>query len=105
MKVQIFSMMAAIAGDRDVVWAGDVTLDSEPLMGDEVSESAMLELLYRFFNRVDPGDGLKLESVGYRLPSLSVGDYIAFGGKCWQVEGVGFTQVTNNERYIMEQFR
>jgi len=93
--------MAAVTGGRDVVWMGDVP---DELMQAE-DETVTLEMLYRFFNRVDQIDELTLESVGYRLPSLSVGDFIAFDGKCWQVAGAGFTPVTHNADFLMQNFK
>lgn len=35
-----------------------------------------LEYVFRYFNRVDEGDGERLEALGYRLPSLGVGDLV-----------------------------
>jgi hypothetical protein len=51
-----------------------------------------LEGIFRFFNRVEPGDGERLEALGYDLPSLSTGDLVTVGGKRWRVASVGFEE-------------
>lgn len=51
-------------------WNGNVEL------GDGTSEQK-LERAFRLFNRVDDADGERLESWGYRLPSMSVGDCVS----------------------------
>lgn len=52
-----------------------------------------LEDVFRFFNRVEPGDGLRLELIGYRLPSLSAGDRVTLDGVTWECAPVGWTPV------------
>lgn len=61
----------------------------------EVPEMDM-EGIFRYFNRVEAGDGIRLEQIGYKLPSLSVGDIITVSTErraTYRVEPVGFTQL------------
>lgn len=68
------------------VWSGDVPL------ADDVRE-AQLEVIFRLFNRVEQRDVDFLEEIGYRLPSLSVGDEVTIDGEIWTVAPVGFERV------------
>lgn len=52
-----------------------------------------LEYAFRWFNRVDDGDGERMASVGYDLPSMSVGDVVTIDGKRWQCDVHGFTEL------------
>jgi hypothetical protein len=49
-------------------WSGELELPAAP--------DAALERVYRLLNRVSGGDAQRLEAIGYRLPSLSVGDIV-----------------------------
>jgi hypothetical protein len=54
--------------------------------------------LWREFNRVVDEDGPRLERLGFRQPSLSVGDLVILhdderGGRAYRVAGVGFTPI------------
>lgn len=69
---------------RDERWSGDVPLQPSPGLNEE---------LFRFFNRVDEADADRLDAIGYRLPSLSVGDTVSYDGRTFRVEGLGFAEV------------
>jgi hypothetical protein len=71
--------------DPEKTWEGDIPLPEG---------RSRLEAIFRFFNRVDDADVGRLDSLGYFLPSLSVGDQVALDGRTYEVEGVGFTEVT-----------
>lgn len=83
LEVTIFSAGAARANDAEpgayptTTWTGLVQ-DPAP------------EALFRAFNRVDDSDVVRLRDIGYRLPSLSVGDLLRVGGNVWRVAGTGF---------------
>lgn len=104
MQVEIFSLMAAVSGCENVTWKGDVPDLDKLKMLDYPIDDARLDFCFRCFNRVNEADGERLETMGYRLPSLSVGDYIAFDGKCWQVRGLGFKLVTHDADILMRDF-
>lgn len=59
-----------------------------------IPEVGNLEEIFRFFNRVEPGDDERLDEIGYRLPSLSVGDVVEWNGKRHRVEPVGWVAVS-----------
>jgi hypothetical protein len=56
-------------------------------------EGVNLDTVYRFFNRVDEADSARLAALGYRLPSLSVGDLVTIGTATFQVVNLGFEPV------------
>lgn len=99
MRVRIESAMAA-AWNREIAenppavatapraetWEGDLDQDMN------------LEEIFRFFNRVEYGDGERLDEIGYDLPSLSVGDYVTKNGKRYRVEPVGFVEAPREPR-------
>jgi hypothetical protein len=95
MKVEIVSIQAAIHGRPSIIWTGNVpgvvTTDTAEHVND---------LLFRFFNRVDVEDEERLEQLGYRLPSLSVGDLLHWGAKTWRVAGSGFEPITGSDEYV-----
>lgn len=62
------------------------------------TEAGNLEQIFRFFNRVDFGDGERLEEIGYTLPSLSVGDVVEWHGKRYRVEPVGWVEISAGTR-------
>ena len=67
--VEIYSPGADTSGRLGpVIWSGRVP-NGDP------------EAIFRFFNRVDAADAERLRAIGYRLPSLSVGDIISYTGK------------------------
>jgi hypothetical protein len=112
MKVEIFSIMAAFAGkESGTTWRGDVPIGFN---GHYISTA---DNIFRFFNVVDEEDSERLEKLGYRLPSLSVGDYftvhfpeIAEHGpterpRTYRVLGNGFEEITGNQNAIMEAFK
>jgi hypothetical protein len=103
MKVGIFSLMAACMSATDnllPVWAGDVPdtlISGSAEATDSEYQAETNEALFRLFNRVEPEDSERLEAWGYRLPSLSVGDVIAWGGNSYRIDSVGFTKLTNTD--------
>lgn len=84
MKVTIHSHF------KDQLWQGDVP---DELVDGWAEAGNANERLFRLFNRVDEGDAARLEAWGYRLPSLSVGDSVGYGGRAFRVEPVGFAEV------------
>lgn len=75
----------------DETWSGEI---DEPLLDPLVyPEDNINETLFRLFNRVEAGDGLRLEALDYRLPSLSVGDRIEWDGRAYAVAALGFVAV------------
>lgn len=64
---------------RETEWNGELDI---PLHG-----------AFRYFNRVDQADVDRLEAIGYRLPSMSVGDLLTIGTETFQVHPVGFEKV------------
>lgn len=95
MRVEIVSIMAALAGRDSIVWTGDVEIAFP-----EFAASSVNAHLFRYFNRVDDEDAARLEAIGYRLPSLSVGDLVHWNGKTWRVAGLGFDLVTGDNDYV-----
>lgn len=76
------------SGITDEKWEGEVPIEPNrhPIFTNEE--------LFRFFNRVDEDDTERLQALGYRLPSLSVGDTIVWNDRAWQVTDIGFMEVT-----------
>jgi hypothetical protein len=68
-------------------WQGTIGGEDEP----------DLELIFRAFNRVDEGDAERLEAIGYRLPSLSVGDIVGTGDKWFRCESAGWSEISHAE--------
>jgi hypothetical protein len=101
MKIEIFSLMAAVTGPRHgAQWSGDVLLRWLQVpadWNDPENEEAVNDAIFRFFNRVEPEDSDTLELLDYRLPSLSAGDFITWGGNTYRVKGVGFEKLTQTE--------
>lgn len=88
MKITIWSHWAGAFGAPDASWTGDVPFS------ETTSTEAMLEEVFRYFNRVEEGDNARLEEIGYRLPSLSVGDRVILhrenDEETWEVVSIGF---------------
>ena len=104
MQVQIVSIQAALAGRPSILWHGEIEpADLTEVTGglDGIDEAATNEALFRFFNRVDERDNDRLEAIGYRLPSLSVGDLLHWGSRSFRVAGSGFECITDNPDYAM----
>lgn len=111
MRVSIFSVHAAVAGRECPVWTGlltsrDLNLPLAQMANakDEAeAEDALLDRIFRYFNRVDEGDGERLENIRYRLPSLSVGDYVTLalgvgdGGITYRIDTVGHTRISGTD--------
>lgn len=83
-KVKIESTMAALAKREETTWEGEVRLPP----GDHEA----LGELFRLFNRVEPEDEGRLESWGYRLPSLSWGDRVTLDGTAYDCAMVGWVK-------------
>jgi hypothetical protein len=62
-------------------WEGDIP---------DAKSATPLEHVFRYFNRVDDDDHERLLAIGYRLPSLSVGDVVVVDGKRWRCASVGW---------------
>jgi hypothetical protein len=65
-------------------WSGTIELpdDARPL-----------EYIFRFFNRIEDGDADRLDAIGYRLPSLSVGDVVEIAGERWRCAMLGWERL------------
>lgn len=108
MRVEIVSIQAAIHGRPSILWSGEIdAIDLVKIFGhgvttdERIDEDRFNNALFRFFNCVDDGDEERLEAIGYRLPSLSVGDLLHWGSKTWRVAGVGFEAITGSDEYVM----
>jgi hypothetical protein len=95
MQVEIFSVHAALRGGGPTTWKGEVS--SVRHFYHANTDEKKLDILFRLFNRVSYGDNERLNEWRYRLPSLSMGDYITFQGRTYRVEAFGFTKITGNE--------
>jgi hypothetical protein len=84
-EITIRSVMAERAEREETTWSG--TLELTGTLDDRLNQ------IFRAFNRVDYGDGERLEALGYRLPSLSVGDEVTIDGATFRVEPVGFERI------------
>jgi hypothetical protein len=64
---------------RNETWEGTVATDD-------------LEEIFRFFNRVEEGDGERLAEIGFDLPSMSSGDVVTFldTGEQWICKPMGW---------------
>lgn len=96
MKVQIVSMQAVLHGRASIMWEGEIEVE----LGQ--TDAAYLVRLFRLFNRVTEQDVELLERMGYRLPSLSVGDLVHMNCATWRVEAVGWTRLTQNDEFARE---
>lgn len=88
MKVTVVSVQAIIASRDEITWVGNVPGINRADPADRINEQ-----LFRFFNRVEDGDHRKLEAIGYRLPSLSVGDVLHWQRMTFRVAGMGFERI------------
>lgn len=52
-----------------------------------------LNNIFRVFNRVTDADCENLNKIGYRLPSMSVGDLVTLDAETFQVTSTGFEKV------------
>jgi hypothetical protein len=67
-------------------------LDSNPGRKDPEAED-VLEDIFRAFNRVTSEDCERLDAIGYKLPSLSVGDTVILDQKVYEVKNLGFEEI------------
>ena len=95
MRVRIVSSFAATNPDAtEFTWEGEVWFTPDSAEPDKTNGA-----LFRLFNVVTEEDAERLESWGYRLPSLSAGDLIVWvgtattHGRTFIVDGTGFTEV------------
>ena len=100
MKVTIISTQAIIAERDDCVWTGQVDTGQR----DKSWAQDINGFLFRYFNRVDDDDHDKLEAIGYRLPSLSVGDVLYWDCKAYRVAGIGFEHLTSDALVMANVF-
>lgn len=96
LNVSIVSLLATIAGGEPygLSWQGHVPIelpDDTPATNENAD--VVNEVLFRAFQRVDDADGRRLEDLDYRLPSLSCGDLIAWGGAAYRVLAIGFERI------------
>ena len=80
LEVGIFSHWT---GER---WSGVLDLP-------DADRTRQLEYLFRAFNRVTDDDNARLEGIGYRLPSLSMGDGVVIEGEVWVCRAFGWARV------------
>lgn len=91
MQIEIYSKMADTpeyrieTGGRPATWQG------------ELDDLRDLEDAFRYFNRVDEADCERLERIGYKLPSLSVGDIVTVDGNPHVVASMGFAPISADE--------
>ena len=107
MHVQIFSMMAASCGSPNSgpMWIGTLPTGkvgrysiAVPVQwNDPKNEDQVNDILFRYFNRVHLDDDDRLAAIGYNLPSMSVGDFVSWGGNTYRVMRAGFEKVTGTE--------
>lgn len=99
MQIEIYSKMADSpeyrieTGGREPVWSG------------ELDDLRDLEDAFRYFNRVDEADCERLERIGYKLPSLSVGDIVTVDGNHHVVASMGFAPISEEEANEIEQMQ
>lgn len=86
----IISFFAAASGNNEPTWRGNVNIELPDDLPRNERVAYINEQIFRMFNRVDDEDAVMLETVGYDLPSLSVGDMIIWGGKGYEVASIGF---------------
>jgi hypothetical protein len=67
---------------RDERWEGEIPETPASLRP--------LDHVWRFFQRVDDADAARLDALGYRLPSLSVGDVVELDGLRWRAASLGW---------------
>lgn len=65
-------------------WEGEVELAG-------ATDMQKLGALFRLFNRVEDEDTVRLERIGYRLPSLSAGDRVVLNERVYRVDAGGFS--------------
>jgi hypothetical protein len=78
-------------------WSGEIGIgsctcsDGQSCIEDD--KDALLERIFRLFNRVSDEDAERLQRMDYKLPSLSVGDIVTMEGTHYLVCGMGFKPV------------
>jgi hypothetical protein len=96
LEVSIVSLLATVAGGKPngLHWHGHVPLDlPASALADPQAVDTVNEAIFRYFQRVGPLTEDKLEALEYRLPSVSCGDVIAWGGAAYRVLVVGFEPI------------
>jgi hypothetical protein len=96
LNVSIVSLLATIAGGEPygISWQGHVPIElPDDTPAASANADAVNETLFRAFQRVDDADARRLEDLDYRLPSLSCGDLIAWGGITYRVLAIGFERI------------
>lgn len=59
----------------------------------QIADGLTLEAIFRMTNRVDEADCDYLDSIGYTLPSLSVGDVVKLDMRWYRCDPVGWTEL------------
>jgi hypothetical protein len=88
---------------KDQTWAGRVEIAFPPSESNVTTPEAVNERIFDLFNVKDEEDIEFLKSIGYDLPSLSVGDVVTWGDRSWRVATVGFKDV-NEEPSDLDRF-
>ena len=70
------------------IFTGEKWQGSQDLPADD---SEALNIISRSFSRVDEADCDRLEEIGYRLPSISVGDRVRIDGRDYWADTIGWT--------------
>ena len=70
-------------------WEGSLDLE----LGNDANTEQKLDRLFRLFNRVTDEDAERLEKIGFRQPSMSVGDVVEVDGQRYEVAPIGFKRV------------
>ena len=95
-RVEIVSLLAAAKGAvNGMSWTGTIPLSLLGVSTQDLDSNpqAVNGRLWRLFNPVEPADSQLLGSLGYRLPSLSAGDLIAWEGVTWRAATLGFERM------------
>ena len=94
MRIRIISSFRlADPNATEFMWEGNVDLG----FSGHVAQTN--ERIYRYFNRVDDADAVRLGERAYFLPSLSPGDIVVWVGdedahsRMFLVDGLGFTAI------------
>lgn len=99
-RLEIVSLTAAKAGgEHGITWRGELSVAFLALFrvpGVPFDREGMNAAILRFFNRVNDADDARLRSVGYHLPSLSLGDLVAIDRITFLVARERFERVTGN---------
>lgn len=85
-KITVWSALAAV----HIAEHGTVKYDSAEWSGNV--NVRMPDDAWRFFNRIDKADNQRLTELGYRLPSMSIGDLLTLDGTTHLCLPLGFCE-------------